>query len=172
MLRYYTSQVPKPDAMGPDAYTRDLRERAFDTSGYLLPLATNTSLGQIVNARTLETQIARLLASPYREVRHLGELLKQAAKEPAYNVQAESLRGLVEEIKAVDPRLGAKAEQHLQRPIREAPTLVKYANASEYELKTRAELAHAATEIMRDAAIQSQPLADLVEAAQLIVESA
>jgi len=172
MLRYYTSQVPKPDTMEPDAYTRTLRARAFDNSRYLLPLATNTSLGQIVNARTLETQIARLLASPYREVRHLGELLKQAAKEPAYNVQAESLRGLVEEIKAVDPGLGAKAEQHLQRPIRVAPTLVKYANASEYELKTRAELAHAATEIMRDAAIQSAPLVDLVEDAPLEVEIA
>src|SRR5258708_24880201 len=56
--------------------------------------------------------------------------------------------------------------------MRVAPTLVKYANASEYELKTRAELAHAATEIMRDAAIQSAPLVDLVEDAPLEVEIA
>src|SRR5216684_2284250 len=113
MLRYYTSQVPKPDTMEPDAYTRTLRARAFDNSRYLLPLATNTSLGQIVNARTLETQIARLLSSPYAEVRNLGGLLKDAAKEPSFNVQAEALRGLVEEIKAADPALGAKAEQQL-----------------------------------------------------------
>src|ERR1700674_2971293 len=81
MLRYYTGQVAKPETMEQDAYTRTLRARAFDNSRYLLPLATNTSLGQIVNARTLETQIARLLSSPYQEVRRLGELLKQAARE-------------------------------------------------------------------------------------------
>src|SRR5215469_2412203 len=82
MLRYYTQRVPRPEGMAEDAYTRTLRARAFDNSRYLLPLGTNTSLGQIVNARTLESQIARLLSSPYKEVRHLGELLKQAAREP------------------------------------------------------------------------------------------
>ena len=162
MLRYYTAHVPKPEAMEQDAYTRTLRARAFDNSRYLLPLATNTSLGQIVNARTLETQIARLLSSPYAEVRNLGGLLKDAAKEPAFNAQAEALRGLVEEIKAANPELGAKAEQQLLRPIRVAPTLVKYANASEYEISTRKELAQAATEMMAGAAIASAPLVDLV----------
>jgi len=98
MLRYYAAQVPRPDGMAEDQYTRTLRARAFDNSRYLLPLATNTSLGQIVNARTLETQISRLLSSPYDEVRHLGALLKEAARDAAYNVQAESLRGLIEEI--------------------------------------------------------------------------
>ena len=107
--------------MAEDQYTRTLRARAFDNSRYLLPLATNTSLGQIVNARTLETQIARLLSSPYAEVRHLGALLKDAAREPSYNVQAESMRALVEEIKAANPDLGAKAEQQLLRPTRVAP---------------------------------------------------
>src|SRR5260221_1308037 len=172
MLRYYTAQVPRPESMAEDAYTRTLRARAFDNSRYLLPLATNTSLGQIVNARTLETQIARLLASPYREVRHLGELLKQAAKEPAYNVQAESVRGLIEEIKAVDAGLGAKAEQQLQRPVRVAPTLVKYANPCEYAIKTRATLTQVAAEIMRDAVIRSVPPVDLIEDTPLEVEIA
>ena len=108
MLRYYTGKIPRPAEMAEDQYTRTLRARAFDNSRYLLPLATNTSLGQIVNARTLETQIARLLSSPYAEVRHLGALLKDAAREPSYNVQAESMRALVEEIKAANPDLGAK----------------------------------------------------------------
>src|SRR5262245_47361029 len=103
MLRYYTSATPRPDDMAEEQYTRTLRARAFDNSRYLLPLATNTSLGQIVNARTLETQIARLLSSPYAEVRHLGSLLKEAAKDAAYNVQTESLRPLVDEIKAANP---------------------------------------------------------------------
>ena len=50
-----------PAEMKADAYERTLKARAFDVARYLLPLATNTSLGQIVNARTLETQVSRLL---------------------------------------------------------------------------------------------------------------
>ncbi|HEY6252676.1 MAG TPA: FAD-dependent thymidylate synthase, partial [Candidatus Angelobacter sp.] len=98
MLRHYKAQVARPAEMEEEAYTRTLRARAFDNSRYLLPLGTNTSLGQIVNARTLESQIARLLSSPYQEVRRLGELFKQAAREPSFNVHAESVRGLIEEI--------------------------------------------------------------------------
>ncbi|MGZ4878072.1 MAG: FAD-dependent thymidylate synthase, partial [Candidatus Angelobacter sp.] len=127
---------------------------------------------QIVNARTLETQIARLLASPYAEVRHLGALLKDAARDAAYNVQSESLRALVEEIKAANPELGAKAEQQLMRPTRVAPTLVKYANANEYESRTRNELEHAAAEVMEGAALDPAPLVDLVEDGPLEVEIA
>src|SRR5258708_29228047 len=157
MLRYYTGQVPKPDSMEPDAYTRTLRARAFDSSRYLLPLATNTSLGQIVNARTLETQISRLLTSPYAEVRRLGEMLKEASRQPAYQVQEDQFRALVEEIRAADAGLGVKAEQQLLRPVRVSPTLVKYANASEYEARSRAELAQAAAELMAGAALRPGP---------------
>lgn len=170
MLGFYTSKTPRPEAMAEDQYTRTLRARAFDNSRYLLPLATNTSLGQIVNARTLEQQISRLLTSPYAEVRHLGELLKSAAREASYNVQAESLRPLVEEIKAANPELGAKAEQQLLRPTRVSPTLVKYANACDYESRTRGELVHAAKDLMGDAAIDPAPLVDLVENGALEVE--
>src|SRR5882762_2509398 len=102
MLRYYTGLTPRPGTMAEDAYTRTLRARAFDNSRYLLPLATNTSLGQIVNARTLETQISRLLTSPYAEVRRLGEMLKEASRQPAYQVQEDQFRALVEEIRTVD----------------------------------------------------------------------
>ena len=172
MLAFYVSKTPRPEAMAEDQYTRTLRARAFDNSRYLLPLATNTSLGQIVNARTLEQQISRLLSSPYPEVRHLGELLKSAAREASYNVQAESLRPLVEEIKASNAELGAKAEQQLLRPTKVSPTLVKYANACDYEWQTRGELAQAAKELMGDAAIDPAPLVDLVEEGALEVEIA
>ncbi|HXO37337.1 MAG TPA: FAD-dependent thymidylate synthase [Candidatus Acidoferrum sp.] len=172
MLRYYTGKIPRPAEMAEDQYTRTLRARAFDNSRYLLPLATNTSLGQIVNARTLETQIARLLASPYAEVRHLGALLKDAARDAAYNVQSESLRALVEEIKTANPELGAKAEQQLLRPTRMAPTLVKYANANEYEIRTRTEMEHAAAELMAGVPLDPAPLVDLVEDGPLEVEIA
>jgi thymidylate synthase ThyX len=172
MLGYYKAQVPKPAEMAEEAYTRTLRARAFDNSRYLLPLATNTSLGQIVNARTLETQIARLLSSPYTEIRHLGQLLKEAAVKPAFNLQSEAARELVQEIKAANPALGAKAEQQLLRPTRVAPTLVKYANSSAYEIETRPELAQASAELMRHESVRPAPLVDLVENGALEVELA
>ena len=65
-------RVARPEAMKPESYERTLKARAFDVGRYLLPLATNTSLGQIVNARTLETQVSRLLSHPVAEVRELG----------------------------------------------------------------------------------------------------
>jgi thymidylate synthase ThyX len=170
MVRYYMTQAPRPESMAEDAYTRTLRARAFDNSRYLLPLATNTSLGQIVNARTLETQIARLLSSPYVEVRRLGALLKEAAIKPAYNVQSETQRGLVEQIKALDSQLGAQAEQQIMRPVRVAPTLVKYANPCQYEIETRRELSEAASALMGHTEIAPAPLVDLVEGAALEVE--
>ena len=163
MLRHYTGRVPRPGDMPEDAYTRTLRARAFDNSRYLLPLGTNTSLGQIVNARTLETQIARLLSSPFPEVCRLGELLKAAARQPAFNTQSEAVQELVEEIKTLDRQLGGKADRLLLRPVKVAPTLVKYADANEYAIKTREELGQAALEIMGDAPIEAAPLVDLIE---------
>ncbi|MGH9394315.1 MAG: FAD-dependent thymidylate synthase [Terriglobales bacterium] len=73
---------PRPEHMPEAAYRRALQARAFDGARYLLPLATATSLGQIVNARTLEQQIVRLLSSPVEECQELGLALKQAASAP------------------------------------------------------------------------------------------
>src|SRR5262250_2405086 len=86
MFQYLSEITPKPEEMKQDSYERTLRARAFDISRYLLPLATNTSLGEIVNARTLESQVSHLLSHTHKEVRHLGELLKRAANSAAYNV--------------------------------------------------------------------------------------
>src|ERR671922_248896 len=97
MFRYLAEITPRPADMKQEAYERTLRARAFDITRYLLPLATNTSLGEIVNARTLENQVARLLSHTHKEVRHLGESLKKAATGAAYNVNSDSLRALVEE---------------------------------------------------------------------------
>src|SRR5438128_6003376 len=130
MARYLGEITPKPADMKRDAYERTLKARAFDISRYLLPLATNTSLGQIVNARTLESQVSRLLSHTHAEVRKLGELLKSAASSPAYNVNQESLKNLLQQIRAVAPELAERAEQDLMREVRVAPTLVKYADPS------------------------------------------
>src|SRR5437763_15343369 len=55
IFRYFSETTPKPGEMKQEAYERTLRARAFDVSRYLLPLSTNTSLGEIVNGRTLES---------------------------------------------------------------------------------------------------------------------
>ena len=73
-----------------EAWERTLKARAFDVARYLLPLATNTSLGQIVNARTLETQVSRLLSHPMAEVRDLGRRLRDAATGPAWSSRCAS----------------------------------------------------------------------------------
>jgi thymidylate synthase ThyX len=162
-FEYLASITPRPVEMKPEAYERTLRARAFDISRYLLPLATNTSLGEIVNARTLETQVAHLLSQSHKEVRDLGALLKQAAISPAYNANEESLRALVAEIRAVSPEIADRAERELLREVRVAPTLVKYADPNRYEIETRRELQQAAAELMRDAAIEPAPLVDLLD---------
>jgi thymidylate synthase ThyX len=162
-FEYLASITPRPADMKPDAYERTLRARAFDISRYLLPLATNTSLGEIVNARTLESQVAHLLSQPHKEVRDLGALLKKAAVSPAYNANEESLRALVAEIRALSPELAERAERELLREVRVAPTLVKYADPSVYEIETRRELAQAAADLMQGAAIAPAPLVDLID---------
>src|SRR5579862_8046799 len=171
-FEYLASITPRPADMKPDAYERTLRARAFDVSRYLLPLSTNTSLGEIVNARTLETQVAHLLSQPHREVRELGALLKKAALSPAYNVNEESLRALVATIREVSPEIADRAERELLREVRVAPTLVKYADPNPYEVESRRELQQAATELMQGAAIQTAPLVGLLDPDPLDIELA
>jgi thymidylate synthase ThyX len=172
MSYFLASIAPKPAEMKQEAYERTLRARAFDISRYLLPLATNTSLGEIVNARTLESQISRLLSHSHKEVRNLGELLKQAATSPAYNVNEESLRELVTQIRALSPELAERAEQELLREVRVAPTLVKYADPSKYEIETRRELRQIASELMGDLPVAPAQAVDLLDDDPLEVELA
>ncbi len=163
MLEVYKQQVACPQEMKPEAFERTLRARAFDVARYLLPLATNTSLGQIVNARTLETQISRLLSHPVAEIRQLGESLRESASNPAWNVHAGDLAGLQKRIAETDPELAEEARAMLMREVRPAPTLVKYATPNYYHLESRRELAQAAQEMMAGAPIAKAPLVDLVE---------
>jgi thymidylate synthase ThyX len=157
------TQVSKPEEMKQEAYERTLKARAFDVARYLLPLATNTSLGQIVNARTLETQISRLLSSPIAEVRLLGERLQASASGAAWNVHGNDLAALQRDIAALDPALGERAAALLTREVKTAPTLVKYAAANDYQKRTHQELRQAAAELLGDEAIDAAPLVDLVD---------
>ena len=170
MWQYLAEKTPRPADMKPEAYERTLRARAFDVSRYLLPLATNTSVGQIVNARTLESQIARLLSHTHPEVRHLGERLKQAAKEPAYNVNETRYRQLIEEAKAYDDAWARQLREDILKPVRVAATLVKYAEANAHAIETRRELRQAAKEVMGNAPIADAPAVDLLDPDPLEIE--
>jgi thymidylate synthase ThyX len=172
MWRHLMAQTPKPEEMKQEAYERTLRARAFDVARYLLPLATITSLGEIVNARTLESQVSHLLSHPHAEVRRLGELLKRAATEPAYNVNHEQWRALVEDIRLLNPSLGGRAAAEFLKPVRVAPTLVKYADPNAYEMETRRDLRQAAAELLQGAAIAPARAVELLEDEPLELELA
>ncbi|HEY3989893.1 MAG TPA: FAD-dependent thymidylate synthase [Acidobacteriaceae bacterium] len=167
VLTSLMAKTARPAEMKPESFERTLRARAFDVARYLLPLATNTSLGQIVNARTLETQVSRLLSDDHAEVRELGERLRAAGTGPAWNVHGREMTELVAELRGMDPELANHAATLLEREVKVAPTLVKYAAANPYQQETRRDLEQAARELMGDAPIGIQPdpapLVDLVE---------
>lgn len=165
MLGALKAKIPCPAEMKPDAYERTLKARAFDVARYLLPLATNTSLGQIVNARTLEQQVSRLLTSEHAEIRRLGERLREAASTPSWNVQHAALEKLAQEAESYDEGFGARAREVLLREVKTAPTLVKYTTPCEYQRATREELRQAAAALMVGQTIEAAPVVDLVEAA-------
>jgi len=163
MLEALKRSIPKPESMKDEAYVRTLKARAFDVARYLLPLATNTSLGQIVNARSLETQISRLLTSEFAEIRTLGDRLRTAASEPAWNVTHAEARVLCDEVASVDADCGCRVSDVLLRDVKAAPTLVKYAAPNDYAIASRSELRAAAAELMGAQEIEAAPVVDLVE---------
>lgn len=162
MFEALKTAVPQPAEMREEAYTRTLKARAFDAARYMLPLATNTSLGQIVNARTLESQVSRLLSSPFAEIRDLGAKLRGAATEPAWNVQRDKLEEQAGE-GVVDPEATAQILNDLMPPVRTAPTLMKYAEPNVYQMASRRELTQAAAELMAGAEIYPAPMVDLLD---------
>src|SRR5215472_3866734 len=172
MFRYLRDRTPRPEEMKQEAYERTLKARAFDLSRYLLPLATNTSLGQIVSARTLENQVSRLLSDTHAEVRTMGELLKKAAREAAYNVNYASAEVALDEILQRSAELADRVQNVLLREVHAAPTLMKYAEPNAYERESRTELSAAAAQLLGSIPIAPAPLVDLLEDEPLEVELA
>ena len=169
VLALLGSRVARPEGMKAETYERTLRARAFDVARYLLPLATNTSLGQIVSARTLETQVSRLLSHPTAEIRLLGEKLREAATGPAWNLNARAAQDFIEKLRGSGSGaeelqgLAEEAAALFTREVRTAPTLVKYAQPNTYLMESQRALAQAAAEMLRDAPMVHAPLVDLVE---------
>jgi thymidylate synthase ThyX len=131
---------PRPEGMDEKAYERTLRARSFDVARSLLPMATLTSVGQIVNARTLAGQISRMLTSSYPEVCDVAERLKLAATtEPAYDVREDKLAEamlLAQSLPAVKEMVQLQgAIQALAPKVYSAPTLVKYTGKSDFHLE-------------------------------------
>ncbi len=80
---YLAERLPRPEAMKPEAYKRNIAARAFDVARYLLCFGIPTGVGQVTSIRTLERQIRRLKASEYQEVRELaGEIAEACAAQP------------------------------------------------------------------------------------------
>lgn len=84
MIGHLSEKLPRPDAMKPDVYQRNIAARAFDIARYVLFFGIPTGVGQVTSIRTLERQIRRLKASEYAEVREIaGEIAEACAAPPA-----------------------------------------------------------------------------------------
>jgi thymidylate synthase ThyX len=112
---YLTEKLPRPDSMKPDAYKRNIAARAFDVARYLLFLGIPTGVGQVTSIRTLERQIRRWKASPYAELRELGQEAAEACARGPYVSLSEDDAG---------------------EPV--APTLAKYVEPDPYPAQARA----------------------------------
>ena len=151
LCRFLTEREPRPESMTAAAYQRAIAARAFDVTRYLLPLAAQTNVGQVVSIRTLEKQISRLLSSQLSELRLIGEELKEACQKPPVNLWGE---------------LSGQAAG-LTEPL--APTLARYARANAYQAEVYSDLARHAKEVLRGTGLDqpanwgtSEPV-DLVE---------
>lgn len=121
---------PRPEPMKMGLYKRTIRARAFDLARYALPLASLTSLGQVTNARVLEQQIRRLMASPVQEIRDIAAGMKAAVTDVApFNL----LEARLDHLNILVPE--AIREEMNPGPI--APTLTKYTDADVYAIKLR-----------------------------------
>jgi thymidylate synthase ThyX len=111
-LDWLRDRLPRPEAMKPEVYERNIAARAFDIARYLLPFGVPTGIGQVTSIRTLERQIRRLKASEYGELRSLaGEIAEACALEPGCRWYAD------EGVEPVAPTLARHVEtdEHLRK---------------------------------------------------------
>lgn len=135
LLDILADAYPCPAGEDTAAHKRTLRARAFDVARYLLPLATRTSVGQVTSARVLERQIGRLRADPLAEIRRIGEAMRDACREPGYDLTREHVAGALNGHLQDSPAL-----VEALMPVAPAPTLVKYADPATYPVETYGDL--------------------------------
>jgi Thymidylate synthase complementing protein len=73
---------------------------------------------------------------------------------------------LCDEIGSVDEFCGSRLVESLLRPVKTAPTLVKYAVQNDYLRQSRCELSSAAAELMCGQGIEEAPVVDLLDDAE------
>src|SRR3954454_11836635 len=137
---YLHAKLPRPEAMKPDAYQRNLAARAFDIARYLLPFGISTGVGQVTSIRTLEKQIRRLKASEFGEVRGIGDELSHVC--------------------AAQPEC-AWDKDTATEPV--APTLARYAEREEFPRRLRADLAEWATHHLPHSSSQGTKPVDILQ---------
>ncbi len=132
LLAVLMEVLPRPADMESGNYKRTLQARILDVTRTLLPYATRTSVGQITSARVLERQLARLLASPYAEVRAVAAEMKETCQQPAFSPLAVRMEAALQTLSEQHPA-AAEVLRELAatvEPASPAPTLVKYAHPS------------------------------------------
>jgi thymidylate synthase ThyX len=147
LLALLVQKVERPADLDLKAFERTLRARAFDVSRSVLPLATITSLGQVVSARVLERQISRLLSDPLREVQEIGAELKAACQRPAEQPLSATARKLAG-VSTNGNGIRHDSEHTAEDEVRVAPTLVKYTAPSQYQIETGAIMTALAHELL------------------------
>ncbi|MCX6781174.1 MAG: FAD-dependent thymidylate synthase, partial [Candidatus Magasanikbacteria bacterium] len=137
MVKFFREKYPKPEDLGDKPYESRLRARALDVARYALPISTLTNLGMIASAREIRYMISRLLASHNQEVREVGEEIKKAALENAYNPNAKrSLAALAQlEEYGVPEEVTEAVRTSLRLSVAGAPTLIKHTDPREYLIK-------------------------------------
>jgi thymidylate synthase ThyX len=139
---YLTEQLPRPDAMKPEVYKRNIAARAFDVARYLLCFGIPTGVGQVTSIRTLERQIRRLKASEYGEIRELaGEIAEACSAPPCCQWETN---GTSEAL---------------------APTLARHVESDEHLARSRENLRQWAAQNLPPAQLESHEAVDLMKPA-------
>jgi thymidylate synthase ThyX len=136
-LEYLQANTPIPTEMTAENYKRTLKARAFDVARYLLPISTMTSVGQIVNARTLAQQISRLSSSKYKEVGRIASALRESARHPPYDHRSSKVVALLDQYKNEISDIAKGDLRRAVTPSPAAPTLVKYTAPKAFDSKSQ-----------------------------------
>jgi thymidylate synthase ThyX len=165
LYSHLADALPRPDDMDPAAYKRTLNARILDVTRTLLPYATRTSVGQITSARVLERQLARLLASPYQEIRTIALEMKEACKQPGFSPLEVRVQASLETLLARQPEAAGVLQElaGVFAPTEPAPTLVKYAEPSDQPAQAAEWLSQVAREVLAGLEPETDRTVHLVE---------
>ncbi len=164
MIQFFREKYPKPAEISDKQFEHKLRARALDVARYVMPVAALTNIGMIASAREIRYMISRLTASGQGEIRAIGEEIKRAALEPAYNPQAKKVEPLLmkfAELGASD-ELFAELRAAMRFSSAGAPTLIKHTEPREYLIKKDRIAGLATLFLDDDCPVYEEPRVDLL----------